>query len=84
MLTVLQLISLSVGLWQWTRRSACVDASAAVTESTSGVAFLSLHLVAFGRPGEKTQPLLLARCIDTIGEFRIQDEVASVRQRMCT
>ena len=30
-------------------------ASAVVTESTSGVAFSSLHLVAFGRQGEKTQ-----------------------------
>ena len=61
-----------------------VCASAVVTESTSGVAFPSLHLVAFGRQGEKTQPLQHTQYIDTVGEFRSQDEVASVRQRMCT
>jgi len=54
-----------------------VCASAVVTESTSGVAFPFLHLVAFGREGEKTQPLLHTQCIDTIGGFRLQ--VALVR-----
>ena len=49
-----------------------VCASATVTESTSGVAFPSLHLVAFGRQEEKTQPLLHAQRIDTICEFRLQ------------
>ena len=46
-----------------------ICAIAAVTESTSGFAFPSLHLVAFGRQGEETWPLQHARCIDTIGEF---------------
>ena len=49
-----------------------VCASATVTESMSGVAFPSLHLVAFGRQGEKTQLLRHAQRIDTIGEFRSQ------------
>ena len=57
-------------------------ASAVVIESTSGVTFPSLHLVAFGRQGEKTQLLLHTQSIDTIDEFRLQ--VTLVRQRMCT
>ena len=48
-----------------------VCASATLTESTSGVTFPSLRLVAFGRQGEKTQSLLHAQRIDTIGEFRL-------------
>ena len=58
-----------------------VCASAVVTESTSGVAFPSLHLVAFGRQGEKMQPLPHTQCIGTNCEFRLQ--VALMRQRMC-
>ena len=59
-----------------------VCASSVVTESTSGVAFSSLHLVSFGRQGGKMQPLLHTQCIDTIGQFRLQATL--VRQRMCT
>ena len=59
-----------------------VCVSAVVTESTSGVAFPSLHLDALGRQEEKTQPLPHTQCIDTIDELRLQ--VTLVRQRMCT